>query len=365
MSRANLVLWYFCLIFALGCALAFDIFAIILEPTIREVIGNDFAVFWTAARIPPRLVYDFDFVSAAQGAVGKTGLRPFASPPTLLSWLAPFGALSFKAAFALWTIIGLGIFYYAGRRLASRPAMLLAMLSPAVVLGVVAGQVALFVSGLLMLALTSRRAAVAGAMFGLAATIKPQALLLVPLALVASRDYRTLGFAALTGGVIGIVDLAVRGALWLDWLHAMTAFSDLVPLMGSGLNQATPNGFVVRHGLEGLPAGAVIAGGLALGCGVTWFVFRGTDDPGRRAAALGVGYVLCSPYAGAYELTMVVPAAAAILLDRKQHPLSWFGASFGLSALGAALAPAIFGATLLLERLRGRSRANRAILSTG
>jgi multidrug transporter EmrE-like cation transporter len=272
----------------------------------------------------------------------------------MLAWVAPFAALPFKAAFALWTALGLAIFYFAGRRLASRGAMLLALLSPAVIVGAIAGQVALFVSGLAMLALTSRRAVAAGVCFGLAATIKPQALLLLPLALIGAREYRVLGFAVLTGGALALVDLATHGMLWLDWLRATGRFADLLPLMGSALNGASPTGLVTHRHLEGGIAAAIVATGVALGTTTTWFVFRRTSDPAHRAAALGIGYILCSPYAAVYELTMMAPAAAAILLDRRQQPLTWFGAAFGLSTLGGAMAPMTFGAALLCERLRSR-----------
>jgi hypothetical protein len=161
--------------------------------------GLDFLPLWTAGRMAwtdPGRVYDFAAVTRAQAWLlpGFRWMRPYAYPPTVLLALAPLGALPFWAALSLWTGASFAVFAAAAARLArgATPLALgLAILSPAVVLAALAGQAVVMAAGLVTLAIATlqRRPRLAGVLFALAAALKPQAVLLAPIALVAGGAF--------------------------------------------------------------------------------------------------------------------------------------------------------------------------------
>lgn len=308
----------------------------------------DFIVFWAAARAPRNAIYDVEALTAAQAPYipGLNVLRPFPYPPSALPWLEPLSWLPLVPAGALWGVLGLAIFLLAARRF-SWPAALLAGLSPTVIQSLVYGQMSLFLGAMLLSGLfaLSARPRLAGVLFGIVATIKPQAVLLLPVALIASRHRRALACAISTGIAVGIVSLLIHNRLWLDWLTAASDFLDIAREVGVLRVGVSPLSLAARHGLTPpATAGFVLLCGLA-GVALVWRTFRTTVDNRFRLLALVLGGAMVSPYAMPYDLAMMGPASAALLLDRRQHPLSWIFAFFafctfagGWSVLGLGLA---------------------------
>src|SRR5947199_191898 len=74
-----------------------------------------------------------------------------------------------------------------------------------------------------------RRPLLAGVLLGVGAAIKPQIFLLVPLALAADRQWRTMLAAGVTGAALAAASALVWGVdVWRQWLQALPRFNDVV-----------------------------------------------------------------------------------------------------------------------------------------
>jgi hypothetical protein len=310
----------------------------------QQPLGIDFLPMWAAARevfIHPAKVYDFVSLTIAQQPLlaNFRGLRPFVYPPTALLAVAPFALAPFQLANALWTTAGAGLILWTMAPLlkSSRLLVLLAMvLSPASVLVLVTGQVtfliaALGVTGLLSL---KSRPILAGVLFGLAGVIKPQALILLPVALAAVGGWRTFAAAAVTATAAMAASVVVFGFdAWLEWLAAVPRFEHFVlstPGLERGMITPTALGLSIH-----LDPGALAVWRIAFaigGAAIVWTVFRRTEDPARRLVALFGGALFISPYAMHYDAALLAPSAA-LLLTHRAAPKAWI---FALAA-GALL----------------------------
>ena len=339
--------------------LAATIFAAVLitmtavyRPLVPGGIGADFRVFWTAARVPARDVYNVDALTAAQALpADEAKPRPYISPPSLLVPLAPLGALAFWPAFALWTSLAVAAQFLAARRILDPPALLLLALAPATHFTLGPGQVTLFVGAAVLAAMAAlpARPVMAGVLLAAAALIKPQAVMLVPIALAACGNWRALASAGLAGAAAGLACLAVQGPqLWRDWLTALAGFPDLLQRLGYLPRSLTPYATALDLGLSGPAVTLVVVAGIVLGIVTCWRVFRATGNAALRAGALGCAYLLCTPYAMVYEAAMIVPAAAFLLASRDASPP--LRASAWLAICLPFVAPALpfFAAALML-----------------
>lgn len=326
--------------------------ATVYRPLLPSGAGADFRVFWTAARAPAGDVYNVEALTAAQHLPPEEAKpRPFISPPSLLLLLAPFGALGFWPAFALWTaasVIALGL---AARRVLDPPALLLLALAPATHFALGPGQVTLLVGAAVLAAMIwlPTRPVLAGALLAAAALIKPQAVMLVPIALAASGNWRALASAVAVGAAGGLACLAVQGPqLWRQWLDALAGFPELLGRLGYLDRSLSPYSIALDFGLTGTAATLVIIAGILLGAATCLYVFRATDNPALRAGALGCGYLLCTPYAMVYEAALLVPAAAFLLSSREANPAMRGGAWLALCLPFIAPALPLFAATSML-----------------
>lgn len=341
--------------------------------------GLDFLPLWTAGHMAwtdPHRIYDFAAVTRAQGWLlpDFPWMRPYAYPPTALLVLAPLGALPFWTALSVWTGASFAVFAAAGARLArgATPLALgLMVLSPAVVLAALAGQAVVMAVGLITLAipLLERRPRLAGALFALAAALKPQAALLAPVALVACGAFDALAVAAIVGLALVGASVALFGfARWPEWLASLGPFQaviERVPVFQLGL--VTPSALGRTIGLTGAALTAWIAAFAIGGAVVVWRGFSRQGDLAHdaapsRAAALAVGGLLATPYALSYDGTLLVPAAAALLLGadarRSSTRLAAFCAACLVTVPGLGFAAvAAFGllASADPERLRLRA----------
>jgi hypothetical protein len=328
----------------LGLSAAIVTWFIYLSVPVSAWVAGDFRVFWAAARLPESAAYDQAALTAALMPLGETGLRAFVSPPTLLLAIEPLARMPLWPAYALWTAIGLALFVAAGERSAGRLSLLVLPVAPAIHWAVLAGQVTLIVGSLLYggLVLLARRPVAAGILFACAALLKPQAALLVPVALIAGRHWRSL-FAALAAGAAGgIVSLLIQSpTLWFSWLAAVRDFDALIRSNGFIANGITPAAFTHGTSIEGAAALAVVAGGALLGIACCWHVFRRSDDPALRGGAVVCGSLLCTPYALPYEAAALLPAAALLLtrpnVPRATLPAAALAICFPFSPLTVAI----------------------------
>jgi len=148
---------------------------------------------------------------------------PWLYPPVFLLVVVPFAILPFGWFYALFQAVtaaaaAMALGWRRGREGWIGLAALL--VAPATAINVVVGQNALLSAGLLVggFRLLSWSPAIAGALLG-AVVYKPQLCLLVPVALVAARSWRALGFAAASALFLSAVSAAVFGLdAWRFWI---------------------------------------------------------------------------------------------------------------------------------------------------
>ena len=339
----------------------------------RQPLGIDFLPMWTAAHQAvfhsPHGVYNFVGLTRVQIPLLAHfhGLRPFVYPPPALLAFAPFTFAPFAVANAIWTAIGLILIVaiMASQVRSQRVLILLAMiLSPASVLVVITGQITFVIAALTVVGLLSlkTRPILAGVLFGLAGSVKPQAMVLLPVAMLAIGQWRVMAAAAATAALAALASVGVFGfQAWIDWLAAMPRFEHFI-MRTPGLERGviTPTGLGISLGLD--PAAldvwrlAFAVGGIA----IAWTVFRKTEDPARRLTALLGGGLFISPYAMHYDAALLAPAAALMLTHRAQ-PRAWMMALFTGALLCCAAIPhwgaaAVTGFVILVALTREDAR---------
>lgn len=316
----------------------------------------DYSTFWTAAGLSltdqaSEVLYDARRMTELQSwLVRNEQFRPWAYPPSSLLVLLPFAQIPFWSSLVIWSSIGAAL-YFAAAWLFSRSiaAAALASLSFATVLVAVHGHLTNLVAALVFAGLATLGATpvLAGILLGAAATIKPQLLILAPIALLAGRHYSALMASIATGSLIGIASVMVFGIdLWLAWLRSLPTFLDIVRHNEIADFGVTPVSMASQLGLDGTAALALrLVLGL-VGIVVCWRVFRMTageagvaTDPlrcsrlaDRLAAMIGGGFLVL-PYAMGYELAVLAPAAAMHVLGNKRSPLDWFLAAIAALVL--------------------------------
>jgi hypothetical protein len=196
---------------------------------------GDFLALWSYAKImvahPAADLYDFAKLHAAQVNLGMDpdGSAPFPYPPTFLLMLWPLGSVSLYAAYVGW-IAGTLVLYICSIATQGRAALVLmsiALLAPTTTINIIAGQNGFLSAALLIggLRLMDSRPIASGILFGLL-TYKPQLGILVPIALVATGQWRCIAAACATLAALITVTAAVFGAtIWVTWLQALPAYA--------------------------------------------------------------------------------------------------------------------------------------------
>ena len=266
----------------------------------HQPLGLDLLPIWTGVRSDPTRLYDFAYITAQQSWLFAQKIRPFVYPPSALPLLAPLGVMPFWVAYGMFVLGSGTLFVWAGRRLGASWAMLAA--TPVFIVAL-AGQVTFLIGGLVMAAVSLKnRPVLAGVLFGIAGAIKPQMLVLLPLALASERNWRAFFVTGATAVALGLISLG-SGASWTEWFAALPRFYDLV-----AADPSLSAGGIAPFAAWG--PGTLIVTAPAAAAGV-WFAFRTDNMPLRVLALLG-GALAVSPYAMNYELAVIVPAVLAL-----------------------------------------------------
>lgn len=321
-------------IISLGLAWGFGaIFGYYRHIVARSTLLSDFIVFWTAGRVDQ--VYDAVALTRAQDWLLPIdpGLRPFPYPPSTLLFLKPFAWLDFGPAAVVWIGLGITAFVTSAALYVKRP--LLVLLSPAVVLSVMTGQMSLFLGSAMSagVAILDRKPRVAGVLFGVIAAVKPQFAMLVPVALIAGSHWRVLAIACVTGLAIVAMSIALGPSLWPDWVSSLPGFVHQVRSSAYDSMNASPGLWFAPIGLLSVAV-----------------VYNRTTEPDVRLIVLVSGTCLSVPYMMSYDLAAMAPAALAMMLGRK--PIEWI---VGLIAFAfSTLSPIIVFGVWIVVALRAR-----------
>ena len=321
----------------------------------QDVLFPDFLVFHGAARAwlegKLALIYDIDAFTHLQNAFYRAEFgrevefRPFFYPPIWLLMLLPFAWLGVAKAYAAFMAATLAVATtLVGRR--DLWGWLAVVTSPAAVWVALSGQntflsVALFYSGI---ALLERAPMAAGISLGLLA-YKPQIWALVPLALLAARQWQALGWMVCT--IVGL-SLASLGLFGLDfWLAFFRAAQEASSLSVSEhlyqqmfMQMTTPMAAMRMLGFSPGLAGAVQFAVAALAACVVWIAFRRHGPSDARTAVLATATFLVSPYTLNYDLLLLMPAVVTLFRlgaargfypgERLVHLATWLMPTFGM-----------------------------------
>jgi hypothetical protein len=236
---------------------------------------------------------------------------PWVYPPTALVVFMPFTFLPFPVAYSIWVLGSLALYVFFATCLFDRFKTLgvaLLILAPPVWTVALLGQATLPIGALVLAALLvmSERKLLAGSMLGIVATVKPQAIVMVPIALLAIREWLMIASATTTAVAIFIIAIIIFGFnIWFDWLGALPRLlADPVAMqqVQISLRPFTSRSFVI------LPLLALVA------CFIVWTTFRATDRADHRLVAVVGGAWLINPYIPVYELAMIAPAVVAFTL---------------------------------------------------
>ncbi len=345
----------------LGVTLCLTIsFVFLLPRLIQWNVLPDFTVFWTAGRFAlgdASRVYDSEALTAAQSwAIDPShGPRPFPYPPTALLLFIPFGLMPFWAAYWIWIGMGLAAFWSAVRRVATGWAVPLSLASPHAVLVCILGQTTLVVGSIVIWSLTllEKRPLLAGALIGIAAGLKPQVVVLAPVALVSANHWRALGMSVVALLVFMLATLPFGPGVWLEWFQALGSLPEDVEVHGLNPLGATPwmAGRVLGFDPADLLLLQVVEVFVAIALVWSAFKFR---DLGLRLSALIFGSFLASPYAMRYDLATLAPVFATALLSGTLRGLLVSVPLFALQSLTIFLSLVV---SLIAQATKPKERA--------
>jgi alpha-1,2-mannosyltransferase len=349
-------------------------------------IGTDFLSFWTvssalqhdqtsAIYAPERLA---ELEHAADPGANEL-FYAWAYPPIALLLVYPLALLPYLWSLALWLALGVGLYLAVLWRIMPRPLTLWAGLAfPAVFVTVSHGQNGLLSAGLLgsALLLLPARPWSAGVLIGLL-SFKPQLGLLIPFALAAGAQWRTMAAAALTVLGLSAASLALFGStLWSDFLASLPFARamlelELVPYYKLqsvfAATRLLGGSVALAYALQGL----VAVGAASL---VVW-VWRQPAAQDLKNAALMTASLLATPFVLDYDMALLAPPAAWLVSRiSRGEALPWEKlilavvclapvASRGLGyATHILLAPVAEAALLLtiVARIRGPGLVGRA-----
>jgi hypothetical protein len=291
--------------------------------------GHDFINFFAGVQMAwhgqAGEIYDRAALIAYESRVVGAPMAAFdySYPPTMLVITAPLAVLPFVPGLFVWLATGWFCFWRALRLVLAQHALLVSLALPALFMDVFTSQNGAFSAAIIggALALLERRPGLAGALLGLLVA-KPQIGLLIPVALIAGRYWRTLGMAALVGaGLIGISVVCFGADLWITYAHHAQYMRDLVleDRLSDGIvrwfRMISVYNTVFR--LTGDPTVSYAIQGAATLLAATAVIvsWRRSSSAGPRNAVLILGNLLATPYLCDYDLVVTGFAVVWLLRD--------------------------------------------------
>jgi hypothetical protein len=271
-------------------------------------------------------------------------------PPIFFLFLAPFALLPYAAAFLSWNVVTLlGLVAVVTLITRRMPAIALVLASPFTAWNFLPGQNGFLTGALIGAALLflEERPVLAGLFIGVL-TYKPQWGLLIPVALLAGKQWRAIASAAATALLLAGLSLAAFGvSAWLAFPrellaeagHALGAgfyaFSN--PYLGYGYIQ-TVYGLVRRLHGAAIAAWALQGVVSVAAAVVVWRVWRSRARYGLKAATLSATAFLATPYACAYDFAALAIPVAFLAADQMRYGLLRGEQTVLLALFGASLA---------------------------
>jgi alpha-1,2-mannosyltransferase len=295
-----------------------------------NALGTDWMVFYSGAQhvftgqlgqLFDGEAFTADLNTAFAGRLSEpTPFRPWVYPPSYLLAMLPFGALPFLASyltFQLATAALLALALWSGAEKPGARVVVLAaaLIGPAAAINAGMGQNALLMAALLVggFRLVPMRPVVGGAVLGLL-TMKPQFWLLVPVTLVAARQWKALLWSLIAASGLALASLAVFGFdAWSHWLDlAQGSYADphgrwveLGRMWGDSVYAC-----VVSAGLPAAIADVAQAAASLLAVALVYAAFRLRFPDDQRIAVVLASTILAAPHSSLADTVLLATAAA-------------------------------------------------------
>jgi hypothetical protein len=288
-----------------------------LYDAVRGAMAGQWALLADGERFTAHLNADFANILSEPLA-----FRPFVYPPTFLVLLQPFAGLGFWGSYAAFQLTGAallcaGLAYRPDQPRSAWLVIVAALLCPAAAINVVDGQCSFLVAGILVLGmrLLRRHGFAAGLVLGVL-SFKPQFAVLVPVALVAGRQWTALAGAALMAVGLAAASLAMFGlAPWAGWLAQTRGAFDLASLwVRAGRlwgNSVYACAFLL--GASGRVASWLQLLAALTGAAFVAAAYRSRSPDDHKLAVLLAATILAAPHSGAYDAMLLVIAAGLVL----------------------------------------------------
>lgn len=305
---------------------AFGLWVLWLNVTDPQV--PDFAIFWAAGRLAlggnPASAYDLAALHGVDPGISLSNWLPFAYPPPFLLVLVAVAALQYSVAFTAWLIATAGLYLYAATRFVRWQ---FALLNPPLLINSMIGQSGFLTSGIFVagLSLISRRPFAAGLVLG-ALVVKPQLALLLPVAMLAGREWRVIAGAIVSVTLLlGAALVAFGPGAFAGFFSAIPHYTDRLQASGWPWNElASPFALARFAGLAQTPAlvlHAAIAAAATLITARAWWLRSDERIPILAAATL-----LIPPYVFTYDALLLIVPAAWLIRERRFATVAvlWF-----------------------------------------
>jgi alpha-1,2-mannosyltransferase len=299
-------------------------------------LGGDFATFATGSSLAlsghPQDVYDDAKEWSAKRVVTNNpniGFENWDYSPTFLLIMLPFALFHYDAALLIWSLLTLAAYLAVMRAIVNRSEMLwLAVAFPGAIVTLLAGQnglltMALLAGGLLLL---EARPILAGIMFGLL-TYKPQFGILIPIVLIATRNWRPFLSATITAIALVLLTAMMFGvSSWLAFFHHTPSVSYRLLVAGEvGFAKIQSLFGFARLWNASLATSMVLQGlfSFAVAAVVVWIWLRPVGLA-LKAAALVTATLMVTPYAESYDYVLMAAPIAWLSTEGLQRGfLSW------------------------------------------
>lgn len=286
-----------------------------LTDLMGKPLGSDFIAFYAASKLAlqgdPSGIYSIAKMHALQKLVIGTdgGLRPWHYPPSFLLIVLPLAIFPYVVSFVLWIFTTLYGYVRIVRRIAPHPLTPWVFLSfPPAINNFFYGQNGFF-STMLMgggLLLLDYRPLMGGVILGLI-SYKPQMAMLIPVALLAGRNWRALIGAAISSICLAIISLLIFGtATWQAFLQNIPYATQILKCNEEYWNKM-PTIFATARLLgAGLTFTEVLQTALALAAiGVVAWIWWNQASLPLRASSLIIATFLAAPFAFEYDLVLL------------------------------------------------------------
>lgn len=310
-------------LFILAIFLAVDAALIAATAATWSDLVPDFFGFWSTAQFlqthAAAQAYDIHLLAAFQHALRPDFQAIYPAPysPVFLLAIRPLAWMSAGWAQLVWVGITFAAFAWAARSvLRQRDLVAILLLSPLMALNAIYGQTGFLTAALMIgaVSLSPTRPILAGLCMALL-SFKPQLGLLMPVMLLARRDWITLIATTLWLLMLMVLTSAILGwSIWWEWILTLTGHGELIALNRDHMAgiMTTITAACLYFGVDMALTQMVQIVGALIVAAIVWIAWRRAPTP-LAIAATWIGGFLVTPYAFVYDTPVAMCAALLYL----------------------------------------------------